>query len=132
MGRKINDEEFQGVLKLPAPKRYEYFVKKVADGEELWSLSNDSGWALTSDDDGTELVPMWPHERFAEACIIGVWSAYRPKSIQLDRWLAAWIPGIIKDSRKIAVFKTPDGKGIVVEPERLKNDIEQELTNYED
>ena len=103
MGIEVNDREFQNVVRLLAPKRYEYFVKKIADANELWSLCKEGNWALTSDDDGTELVPVWPRERFAAACALGIWSSYVPKAIPLEEWLRAWIPGLIKDSRKVAV-----------------------------
>jgi hypothetical protein len=36
MGWEVNDEEFEAVLALPAPKRYAYFLKRVAARGQLW------------------------------------------------------------------------------------------------
>jgi hypothetical protein len=35
MGWEVNDEEFEAVLALPAPKRYAYFLKRVAARGQL-------------------------------------------------------------------------------------------------
>jgi hypothetical protein len=44
------DEEIKSVLALDGAKRYGYCVKKVADQQQLWSLRQEDGWALASDD----------------------------------------------------------------------------------
>jgi len=51
----LNGKEFENVVQLPPQKRYEYFIKKVADWREVWSLWND-GWVLMGDKDGGEMV----------------------------------------------------------------------------
>ncbi len=68
--RTISDAEFAAVCALPAAERYAHFVKQVADGEEVWSLRNADGWVLSGNEAGDELVPVWPHARYAEACAI--------------------------------------------------------------
>ncbi|MCZ1269023.1 DUF2750 domain-containing protein, partial [Paenibacillus tundrae] len=45
----MTSKEFEAVIKLPANIRYEYFIKKVTDSEEIWGLYDD-GWAMSSDD----------------------------------------------------------------------------------
>jgi uncharacterized protein DUF2750 len=57
---ELNDKEFAAVLALPAPRRYEYFVKKVADRDTMWSLRDRDGWVTTADDDGNLHLPFWP------------------------------------------------------------------------
>lgn len=34
----MNQKEFEFVINLPANIRYEYFIKKVVDSEEVWGL----------------------------------------------------------------------------------------------
>ena len=124
MTHTVNDQEFASVLALPPNRRYAYFIKRVADREELWSLRDESGWLLADDDQGHGLVPVWPYPRFAEACATGDWSRGKPASIGLTAWLERWLPGMTADHRLIAVFPTPSGKGVTVTPERLKTDLE--------
>jgi hypothetical protein len=125
------DEEIKSVLALDGAKRYGYCVKKAADQQQLWSLGQENGWALASDDVGRELVPVWPHEKFAFVCANGIWAGYQAKAIDLDAWLERWIPGMEKDTRLIAVFPTPQDKGVVVEPRRFETDLREELAQYE-
>ncbi len=127
----INDYEFAAVLKLSAQARYEHFLKQVADWEEVWSLRTAEGWVLLEDQQGQEMVPVWPQERYAAACSVDDWGGAEPRSIPLAEWRKTWIPGISGDGRLIAVFPTPDSKAAVVTVERLTADLNEELRNYE-
>jgi hypothetical protein len=44
MSWAVNDAEFEHVLALSAPRRYEYFIKRSAGHGELWGLHGDGGW----------------------------------------------------------------------------------------
>lgn len=126
----LRDEEKEAVSALDGPSRYDYFVKKVADENCVWSLWKD-GWALAEDPCGCPVVPVWPHAKFAEMCAKESWMAHEPRQIELEVWLDRWLPGIQQDGRLIAIFPTADDKGVVVAPERLANDLEIELQNYD-
>jgi hypothetical protein len=123
--------EIAAVLQLDAPKRYSYWVKKTADQQVVWSLWQQDGWALAGDDQGHELVPVWPHEKFAGLCSRDVWAGYLPKPVDLDIWIERWIPGMERDSRLVAVFPTPEDRGVIVEPAKVADDLREELANYE-
>ncbi len=127
----LNDQEFENVMNLPGPRRYEYFVKRTADWEELWTLRGEDGFVLVGDDEGSEYVPVWPHRRYAEACATDEWAGLQPEAIALHDWLEVWIPGMTRDSRSVAVFPLPKGQGVVVSPERLKEDLEGEISLLE-
>jgi hypothetical protein len=126
-----SDEEIKSVLALGGAKRYGYCVEKAADQQQLWSLRQDDGWALASDDAGRELVPVWPHEEFALVCVNGIWKSYQAKAINLDSWLDRWIPGMEKDSRLVVVFPTPRDKGVAVEPSRFAADLREASSQYD-
>jgi hypothetical protein len=74
----MDDKEIEAVLSLPAQLSYAYLVKRIVGRQRIWSLGTEEGWALSSDDEGRELVPVWPHERFAAACAEGSWRGYSP------------------------------------------------------
>ena len=126
----MNGKEFDNVVHLAPEKRYEYFIKKVADWQEVWSLWND-GWALMGDNKRGEVIPVWPHPVFAEAVAVGEWLNYKPKKINLDEWIAKWIPGMEKDHRMVAIFPVSQSQTTTVSPFKLKNDLEEELQQYE-
>jgi len=129
MPLRVEDAEFAAVSALSPAERYAHFVKRVADTEEVWSLRGADGWVLAGDS-ARELVPVWPHPRYAAACVSGAWSGSEPAVIPLEKWLAVWMPGIARDHRAISVFPVPLGPGKVAEAERLREDLERELERY--
>lgn len=129
MPSEMRDKEFESVMKLAAPARYEYTIKRIADRQEVWSLWKD-GWVLLGADDGRELVPVWPHARFGAAYAIGDWADREPRAIELSAWTERWIPGMTRDRRAVAVFPTQtagESRGVVVEPEQMLQDLRREL-----
>jgi len=127
----VNDKEFAAVCALPGPRRYDYFIGKVTDWEEVWSVGEGDGWALMGSDDGQEVVPVWPAAAYAQACCVDEWKDCVPKAILLAEWMEKWIPGMVADKKKVAVFPLPQGKGIVVKPSDLKLDLDEALHVYE-
>jgi hypothetical protein len=127
----MNDKEFQSVSALPGPERYAHFIRRVADFEEAWSLSNENGWVLAGDKDGRESAPVWPHAEYAAACATGAWGGCEPKAIPLGDWMDKWLPGLARDGRMVAVFMTPNDSGVPIQPEAMARDLEAELEWYE-
>ncbi|GLJ03691.1 hypothetical protein [Bacillus sp. YKCMOAS1] len=42
----MHPKELETTIQLSAKKRYDYFIKKIVDLEEVWSLSNEKGWVM--------------------------------------------------------------------------------------
>ena len=131
MSYKANSSEVASVSSLSASQRYGYLLEKIADWEEVWSIANESGWALFADDRGIEACPIWPAEAFAEACCVGEWADHVPRPIKLSIWLEKWLPGLTADQRNIAVFPLPTDKGMIVEPSRFEEDLNEVIDQYE-
>lgn len=125
------EKEIVAVLQLDDQKRYDYWLRKVAELRVVWSVAQKGSWALTADGRGGELVPVWPHEEFAAECAKEAWPRHSPKPIQLNTWFERWVPGMERDGRLVAVFPTPGSRGLAVEPARLETDLRRELANYE-
>jgi hypothetical protein len=52
---KVSRKEVDAVFALPGPDRYEHFVKRVADWEEVWGLASEGGWVMMGDSDGHQV-----------------------------------------------------------------------------
>jgi hypothetical protein len=89
------------------------------------------GWVVAEDDEGTQHFPIWPHQRFAEACATGPWQGEKPVPLDVDEWVAGWLPDLEEDGIRVAVFQTPDDQGVGVAPSRLKRDLDAELAQFE-
>lgn len=126
----MNDFKINNVVDLSAEERYSYFIQKVADFEMVWGLYSD-GWALAGDDNGNEVFPFWPEQDFATICAVGLWEGYIAKAIPLNDFIEKWLSGMERDKKHAGIFYIPKGKGIVVDPVRLRSDIESEIKQYE-
>lgn len=124
------NKKIENILKMTEDERYDYFIRKVADFEQMWGLNND-GWALLGDDNGNQILPLWPEKEFAELCAVEQWKNFKPESIDLNNFLEKWVPGMMKDQTLVNVFLTPDAKGSVVSSETLGKDLEEEAQQYE-
>ena len=124
----MNTHEIEYVISSSPVKKYTYFIKKTSDFEEIRGLF-DSGWALTEDDSGNRLLPLWPKKEFAELCICGEWSGYKAKSIPLDEFINEWIPACIDDNTSFSVFMYDD-QSILRTPQQLLHDLNEELEKY--
>ena len=111
--------------------RYEYFIHKVADQEQVWSLRDAGGWRLVEDDAGHECVPVWPHSRYAALCAIDEFKGSHPEAIPFEVFMHRWLPQMAKDNRFASVFPTSENKGIVVAPMELLMHLELEREKYE-
>ena len=124
----MNQQEFAAVIMQPAAIRYEYFIKKTADYEEVWGLYNE-GWATAQDDLGNTLIPFFPNKKFAEAFAKEEWEGFRAKRIELGHFLEKWLPGMKSDGVKPSIFPT-DTNSAVMDVDSLRKDLETELENY--
>jgi hypothetical protein len=77
------------------------------------------------------LIPVWPHQKYAEACAIGPWAGATPEAISVDHWMKKWIPGLTGVGREIAVFPIPSGAGIRVSTEQFAADLASALREIE-
>ena len=126
----INPEQIEAVLKLPANGRYDHFIKRVADFEEAWGLRSASGWAAAGDDAEALHFPLWPHREYAQACSSGLWGDSQPEAISLDNLLEKLLPKLERERTLVAVFPTPEGKGVPISAAELAQHLEAELDRY--
>ena len=125
----MHPEKFQQVAQLPSAERHAYFVRKVADTQEVWGLHHD-GWA-TAQACGKVAIPFWPEAAFAQACASGEWEHFQPRAIALDDFLVKWLPGMANNDQLASVFPVPQGSASVAAPADLLADLREEARQYE-
>lgn len=118
------------MLNLPSNERFDYFIRKICDFEEVWGLFYD-GWAMSEMDNKNTVMSFWPEKEFASLCASGSWLGYEPKSIVLKEYIQKWLEGMEKDNVHVGVFQTPDDKAVVISAFKLKQILQEELENYE-
>jgi hypothetical protein len=126
----MTQKEMNAVLQLSGEKRYQYFIKRVADANKLWSLWNN-GWAMGTTSDGQKTIPVWPAAEYAESCRQGNWEAYRPKSIDLHEFMDEFLPRLVRDGVRVSIFDTPSENSVLINDDELIDDLKYELSKIE-
>ncbi|MCP4699451.1 MAG: DUF2750 domain-containing protein [Gammaproteobacteria bacterium] len=126
---KINQKQIEAVTALAGQKRYEHFVKVVADWEEIWGLYQD-GWALAATDDGQQVFPLWPAKEYAQLCANNEWAGYEPESFSLEDFMGKLLPDLKDDGVLPGIFYTPSDNGVIPTVDQLLADLNEELENY--
>ncbi|WP_350307541.1 DUF2750 domain-containing protein [Photorhabdus viridis] len=127
---KLSDKEIEVMSKKGHKDRYVYFIKRVVDNEAAWIL-DDEGFALTSDDIGNDILPLWPAREYAEACANGDWDGYNPKKIDLEYILDELLPDLSKDQIKLGIFMVPSITDTpIIAADSLLVDLQNECEKY--
>jgi hypothetical protein len=127
---KLTLHQIEAVLSLSGPKRYEHFVKVVADQRKLWGLFQE-GWAIAATEAGTPVFPVWPAEPYAHLCAQGEWRGYDPREIDLDEFFEELMPRLRSDGVQLGVFYTPSDRGVLPSLEEIESDLRVELSRIE-
>ncbi|MBO9674161.1 MAG: DUF2750 domain-containing protein [Sphingobacteriaceae bacterium] len=127
----INENEIKKVSSLEPFKRYNYFLKKIADSEKIYTLGNDEGeWALSTVKEYS-LYPLWSASEFALKCCIDGWSKFRVMEVPLEHFIDVTLVKIVEENLLLNVFPVGNTTGFVVNPKEFLRDIKEELENYE-
>ncbi|MBW3507387.1 DUF2750 domain-containing protein [Janthinobacterium lividum] len=125
----MHPEKFKQVMGLLSGERHAYFVRKVADTQEVWGLYH-AGWA-TAQAHGYVAIPFWPEAAFAQACASGDWEHFQPRAIALGDFLSKWLPGMASNGQLASVFPVPQGGASIAAPADLLRDMRHESEQYE-
>ncbi len=107
----------------PPLRRYRHFIDHFRRHGRAWILIGNSGTAMARDEQGREVVPVWPDAGSAHACACSSWPDYRPEEIDRQHMLAKLFPGLRRRGVCLAVYPTPDDKGVIVLPDQLEQDL---------
>ena len=127
----LSTQEIENVAKLEPLKRYEYFVKKIADFEELWTIVNKTGDIALSDVEENILISFWTAEPFIKSNLNGGWENCTPFKLSLDDLEETIIPLITKNNYLVNVFPVNGKSGFIVSLNEFIRDLNEELEKYE-
>lgn len=128
---KIHSKELETVVLLPPIKRYQYFLKKVADGEKMYTLESVDGNLAISEIEGKTMMPFWPKVEFVDSCRVNEWASFVTKEITLDIFQDEIIELMIDNDYLANIFPVKDFTGFVVTLNEFSRDLGEELSKYE-
>lgn len=111
---------------LDAELRHDIFVSEVREQQRLWVLADSGRFCLLRIDE-EECLPVWPAAELAAA-----WNGEAgmlPQAVALDIWLQRWVPGMIAEGSRVAVFPGNAGDAVVVTPQELADSLREKTEN---
>lgn len=132
MSYNLTDADKAAAQALGDDERFNHFVNKVCEQQEMWILTDEHGCMMLTSDDDEDCIPVWPHADYAKEWAVDDWSQCKPEAISLPVWQSRWLPGMEEDELLVAVFPTTDATGVVVEPRELQEafDRKKKLGRY--
>ena len=131
MSHEPSDREVLSVFALTASDRYEFFIDRVADYEEVWSASpGGTKLLMPSNVEGKVYVPVWPHKKFAEVAVAANFPKARVRELDFEKWMEELLPKYAEDGVVVAVFPNRNWDGVFEEAAQVKSDIESKLEEY--
>lgn len=127
----MNSKEIENVIKLEPFKRYEYFIKKVADFEQLWTIVDEDGDYAISEVDEFSLITFWPAEEFVSLDLQEGWADCTPLKLTLDDLRDNIFDVINSENYLINVFPVNGKSGFVVDLAEFSRDLNEELDKIE-
>ena len=111
-------------------ERLHFFLTRAIESEEVWGLSNPSGWAM-KEDKGLSILPVWPYEQMAINCAANEWQDYVPGAVSLEHFVYNLLPVMIKRDIKVEILPTKSQPGHLLAPRDLVSLFEGMLESGE-
>ncbi|TZG00041.1 DUF2750 domain-containing protein (plasmid) [Chryseobacterium panacisoli] len=127
----MHSKEIENILRLEPIKRYEYFIKKAADFEQLWTIIDQDGDYVISEIDEFNLISFWPAEEFVTLYLERGWDDCKPIKLTLDDLKENIFDIINSENYLINVFPVNGKSGFVVNLEEFNRDLQEELDKIE-
>ena len=127
----MNEKQFESVQSLDSNARFQHFVSKVADWEQLWAVKNDEGWLVPVAPEGFEYFPVWPHPEYAQKITDLNFPGHKAEEISLQEFLSHWLPLLQDDDVKVAVFPNREWTYWCIEADDLMAELVEEMRQYE-
>lgn len=128
---KLHPREIENVSKQEPFDRYKYFIRKVADFEEFWTIVDEKGDLGLSVVNEKTLIALWTAEDFIKSNLDGNWKNHTPVKMTLDDFKELISPIVLENNYLISVFPVNSKSGFIVTFDEFVRDMNKELEQYE-
>ena len=130
---KVSKQELEAVTALSPEKRYNYFVKRICDWEQVWTLYEDDYIVLNEAKNGKLYILLFPFKDFAEHYATNTrgMKGVSYKSFEINEFLETIIKKLQANNVSNAlVFPVANAYGLNVSMTDMVKDIQSESENY--
>jgi len=104
----------------------DYFLTRAMECEEIWGLSNASGWVMREHGETTSL-PVWNYDVMANACASGDWSGYAADATSLEHFVFGILPKLQEMNAHVELLASPERNGVLITANALFEIFERRL-----
>jgi len=108
----------------------DYFITRSMECEDIWGLSNASGWVMR-DHGETTCLPVWNYAVMADACAIDELSGYAADSTSLEHFVYGTLPQLRDMDVEVELLATPERQGLLLTAKALYEIFERKLDSAE-
>jgi len=127
----MNYHEIENVSSLSPKNRYDYFIRKIADFEEVWTIIDSDGNFTLAEVEHNTVISLWTAEAFIESNLTPDWADCVSFKLSLDALEEVLIPLIRQNNYLINIFPVNSRIGHIVTLNDFINDLNDELEQYE-
>jgi hypothetical protein len=126
----MNKQKINNIFSLESNERYGYLIRKVADFETIYLISDNDGGFVMIGSDGVSVLPVWPEKEFAELFLTDDWSESKVIEIEVYDFLE-WLKELQEDGVQISGFPNPNLNAVRVSAKEIHEHLIFELNKYE-
>ncbi|WP_276166488.1 DUF2750 domain-containing protein [Zobellia alginiliquefaciens] len=126
----MNHQKIENVFNLKPSERYGFLVRKVADFEQVFLISDKNGDYVTCSNGETECIPVWPEMEFAMEFLNSDWIDHNVVRVELSPFLE-WLDKLEQENYLIGAFPNRVFDAIVIKPSEMKSHLIFECEQYE-
>ena len=106
-----------------AEHRIHYFLTRIIEAEEVWSLGDDSGWAIKEVGDKA-IIPIWPYKELATVCAQQAGDNQTAVAVSLEQFVYTVLPKIDQQNIQIEIMPTNNQAGKYIQAQALASIFE--------
>jgi hypothetical protein len=125
-----SNNELAEIESYSAKERLHYFLTRAIESEEVWGLSNQSGWVMKEQNERT-ILPVWPYQVMAAKCAENEWQDYVPGAVSLEHFVYKLLPTMISQDIKVEILPTKNHPGTLLNAGELSSLFEGMLESGE-
>ncbi|WP_026777915.1 DUF2750 domain-containing protein [Polaribacter sp. Hel_I_88] len=123
-------KQLESVFKLESKERYGYLIRKIADFEQVFLITDKKGNFVTCGNKDELIIPIWSELEFAQELIKKEWKKCRIKKVELTDFII-WMDKLETENYLVGGFPNQKLNSIVVKPIEIKNHLIFECKQYE-
>lgn len=127
MPYRLAPEEMENLLSQPAEIRYQHFLDKVADWEEIWGVCDEQGWLVQVTTGQRRYITLWSHPALTDDAIKRHLPEAQAEEIDFELLLEQWLPLLKQEDINISIQPDRQWHGIIVSPDKFEEDLRRAI-----